>query len=370
MKPFEPQKLPLKEVNWEPLIPLIGQSNRSLAYFEGVLKGVTNPELLLSPLTTQEAVLSSRIEGTQASLTDVLRFEAGDAPKEESRQQDIHEIINYRRALKTAEKELKTRPFSLNLLKKLHEILLDSVRGRDKGRGRFRTIQNWIAPPGTPIKEAYYIPPAPDRLVEYLDNWEKYYHLERPDPLVQLAIVHAQFELIHPFVDGNGRLGRMLIPIFLFEKTLLSRPFFYLSAYLEANRKEYYDRLKALGQHVQAWNGWIEFFLQALDRQAKANASKATAIIELYGDMKQRAIEVTHSQYAVPILDKLFRQPIFAGSALVGMRGLPSKPVIMSILGKLKAVGLLKTIRKGSGRRPQVYALVDLVNLCEGKRAV
>lgn len=370
MKPFKPQTLPLQEVNWEPLIPYIGQANRSLAYYEGVLKGVPNPALLLSPLTTEEAVLSSQIEGTQATLSDVLRFDAGEPPKEESRQQDIHEIINYRRALRSAEKELKSRPFSLNLLKKLHAILLDSVRGRDKGRGRFRTIQNWIGPPGTPMEKAYYVPPSPDRLMEYLDNWEKYYHLERPDPLVQLAIVHAQFEIIHPFIDGNGRLGRMLIPLFLHEKKLLSRPIFYLSAYLEANRREYYETLRAVGRHKQAWNTWIKFFLDALNHQANANAGKAIAIMQLYENLKQKAIELTSSQYAVPILDQLFRQPILAGSTLVGMPGLPSKPVIMSILGKLKKSGMLKTVREGSGRRPQVYALAELVNLCEGKKAI
>ena len=370
MKPFEPQKLPLREVHWEPLIPYIGRANRSLAYYEGVLKGVVNPELLLSPLTTEEAVLSSQIEGTQASLSDVMRFEAGEAPKEEARQQDIHEIISYRRALKTGEKELKTRPFGLNLLKKLHEILLDSVRGRDKGRGRFRTIQNWIGPPGTAIEKAYYVPPAPGQLMEYLDNWEKYFHMERPDSLVQLAVVHAQFEIIHPFIDGNGRLGRMLIPLFLYEKKLLSRPVFYLSAYLEAHRKLYYGRLRALGQTGQAWNAWIEFFLHALDEQAKLNASKSIAIMELYNDLKQKAIELTHSQYAVPILDQLFLQPIRAGSSLIGIRGLPTKPVIMSILGRLKSAGILKTIREGRGRRPQVYALAELVDLCEGRKAI
>jgi Fic family protein len=370
MRPFKPQKLPLQKVRWEPLIPYIGQANRSLALFEGVLKGVPNPELLLSPLTTEEAVLSSQIEGTQASLSDVLRYEAGETPREESRQQDIHEIINYRRALKSAENELRSRPFSLNLLKKLHSILLDSVRGRDKGRGSFRKVQNWIGPPGTPMAEAYYVPPTPDRLMEYLDNWEKYYHLETPDPLVQLAIVHAQFEIIHPFVDGNGRLGRMLIPLFLHEKKLLSRPIFYLSAYLEANRREYYETLRALGRDDQAWNMWIRFFLNALNHQANANAGKAIAIMNLYENLKQKAIKVTRSQYAVPVLDQLFRQPILPGSTLVGRPGLPSKPVIMSILGKLKKSGMLRTVREGSGRRPQVFALADLVNLCEGKKAI
>jgi Fic family protein len=144
MKPFVPQKLPISDVVWEPLIPLIAKANRSLAYYDGVLQGVANPELLLSPMTTQEAVLSSRIEGTQATLGDVLKFAAGEEPRQAERREDIFEIRNYQRALKAGEEELKHRPFSLNLLKKLHEILLSTGRGRNLSRGRFRTIQNWI----------------------------------------------------------------------------------------------------------------------------------------------------------------------------------------------------------------------------------
>jgi Fic family protein len=177
-----------------------------------------NAELLLSPLTTQEAVLSSKIEGTQATFGEVLQFEGGEEPEQESLRLDIQEILNYRTALKAAEVELRKRPFNLNLLLHLHRILLDSVRGRDKGRGRFREIQNWIGRPGSPIQEASYIPPDPAKLQPPLDNWEKYYHAGCPDLLVQLAIVHGQFEIIHPFIDGNGRLGRILIPLFLFER--------------------------------------------------------------------------------------------------------------------------------------------------------
>jgi Fic family protein len=161
-KPFVPQMLPHDDVKWEPLIPLIGQANRALAHYDGVLYGVPNPAVLLSPLTTQEAVLSSKIEGTQATLGDVLKFEAGEEPKQESRRLDIQEIDNYRKALREAEHELQTRPFNLNLLLKLHSTLLDSVRGRDKGRGRFRTVQNWIGSHETSIEHAAYIPPKPE----------------------------------------------------------------------------------------------------------------------------------------------------------------------------------------------------------------
>ncbi len=321
----------------------------------------------MSPLTTQEAVLSSKIEGTQATLGEVLKFEAGEKPEQEARRQDIQEIINYRRALTTAEQELKTRPFNLNLLLRLHEILLQDVRGQNKARGQFRKAQNWIGAPGSPIDKAQFVPPEPLLLNGYLDNWEKYYHADRPDALVQLAVVHAQFEIIHPFLDGNGRLGRILIPLFLFEKKILFRPMFYLSEYLEKNRDEYVGRLRALDGGSGAWNEWIEFFLRALDEQARKNATKARAIMNCYAELKQRLIAVTHSQFAVPLLDQFFARPIFQSNSLKFSHPQPSRQAISSYLRKLREAGILKVVREGGGRRGQVLALAELVNLCEGK---
>lgn len=369
-EPFIPQRLPLDNIQWEPLIPLIGQANRALAHYDGVLYGVPNADVLLSPMTTQEAVLSSRIEGTQATLGEVMKFEAGEEPKQGARLLDIYEIMNYRRALQAAEDELKSRPFNLNLLLTLHEILLNSVRGRDKGRGRFRTTQNWIGAPGSTIEQAQYIPPDPKLLPELLGNWENYYHMDRPDSLVQLAVVHAQFEIIHPFLDGNGRLGRMLIPLYLYEKGMLSRPMFYLSSYLEEHRDVYIDLLRGLGEKDGAWNVWIRFFLNALSAQAKANADKARAIMDLYERYKHQVIKLTHSQFAVPLIDILFGKPIFRSSELEGKPGMPSKPMIMTLLSKLKREGILKVLRQGSGRRASVLALAELINLCEGKEVI
>jgi Fic family protein len=367
VKPFIPQKLPIKEIEWEPLIPLIGQANRSLALYDGILYGVPNPAVLLSPLTTQEAVLSSRIEGTQATLGEVLKFEAGEQPTQESRRLDITEIINYRQALRQAEAALEAKPFNLNLLLHLHAILLDSVRGRDKGRGTFRTIQNWVGVPGTPVEEADFVPPSPMVVKESLDDWEKYYHAERPDPLVQLAIVHAQFEIIHPFLDGNGRIGRILIPLFLYEKELLSRPMFYLSAYLEEHRDEYIEHLRGLGGDPGAWNRWIAFFLRAINDQARANADKARAIIDLYERLKVRVIELTHSQYAVPLLDQIFERPMFQSTSIgyLGERP-PSRQAIAKLLRVLCEDGILGVYREGSGRRPRMLGFPELLNLCEG----
>lgn len=369
MKPFVAERLPLSCVDWPSLVPLIGQANRALALYDGILFGLPNPEVLLSPLTTQEAVLSSRMEGTQATLGDVLKFEAGAEVTEESKRQDIQEIINYRRALQTAEGELKRRPFNLNLLLQLHGILLDSVRGRNKARGQFRVEQNWIGPPGSTIEEARFVPPAPLFLKDNLDNWEKYYHAEERDPLVQLAIVHAQFEIIHPFLDGNGRLGRILVPLFLHEKELLSRPMFYISSYLEANRDEYIDRLRDLGR-PKSWDRWIEFFLRAVTEQAKENTSTARSIMQLYDRLKAKLIELTNSRYAVPLLDFIFDQPIFQSGQLTQHKQMPSLPTIMQMLRRLRKAGILKTVRKGAGRRGEIFAFAELLELCEGKKVV
>lgn len=366
-QPYIPKKLPL-DIKLESQIPIIGKANRSLAYYDGILHSLANPSLLLSPLTTQEAVLSSRIEGTQATLGDVLKFEAGEPPANEERKTDIHEIINYRRALIYAEKYLKAKPFNLNLMKELHKILLESVRGTNKAPGEFRKVQNWIGKPGTPIEQADYIPPPPNLLMEYLDNWEKYYHSNRPDPLVQLAIIHAQFEIIHPYLDGNGRIGRMIIPLFLYEKRIISRPMFYISKYFELKRDEYYSKLNSLSKSDEAWNDWISFFLNAIDEQALENTEIVRTILKLYNKLKERVVQVTHSQYAIPLLDQMFRNPIFQSSHFTNKKGMPSKPMIMALLNKLYEAGIVKIVREGRGRRAHIFALKQLINIAEGRK--
>lgn len=369
MEPANPKMLPIEGIAWENLIPRIGEANRAIARYDGVLYGVPNPGVLLSPLTTQEAVLSSRIEGTRTTLDEVFKFEAGEVVKGEEKREDIQEVLNYRRALRSGERELARKPFNLNLLLNLHDILLQSVRGRYKGRGKFRTVQNYIGLPGAGIENALYVPPEPGRVPEYMYNWEKYYHAEDRDRLAQLAVIHAQFEIIHPFIDGNGRLGRMLVPLFLSEMGLLSRPTFYISAYLEARREQYFSLLRTL-DGPESWNRWIRFFLDAITEQARENTEKALGILALYDRFKVQVLDLTRSKYAIPLLDHLFRQPIVSPAQLFKEKDLPSKPTVMSLLGIMREARILKTLREASGRRPQILALADLINLCEGRRVL
>lgn len=368
MQPYEPQELPIADIEWEPLIPLIGKANRALAKYDGVLSAIPNPAVLLSPLTTQEAVLSSRIEGTQATLGQVYLFEVDEETEGSSLREDIFEILNYRNAIAQAKEELEHKPFNLNLLKTLHSTLMDSVRGSNKARGKFRTTQNWIGSPGTPIERASFIPPSPEKLLEYLSVWEKYYHSDRPDELVQLAVLHGQFEIIHPFLDGNGRLGRMLIPLFLFEKNILTQPTFYLSMWLETHRQEYYDRLKQLSIDRKSWNSWIEFFLKGLIEQAQANIDISNDILTLYRKMKERILHITHSQYAIPLLDQIFKKPIFEGRQLEFGAHSPTRTVVSKLLKQVAGENVINVLRKGTGSRGTVYVFADLINLCEGKK--
>lgn len=364
VKPFVPSQLPLVKIDWERHVPLIGKANAALARYDGILAGVVNPEVLLSPLTTQEAVLSSRIEGTQASLEEVLQFEANPRePLEPPKYADILEIINYRRAVRSAVEYFEKRPLCLNLIKDLHRILLDSVRGRNKSPGEFRKIQNFIGPPNCTIENATFVPPSIEVMGKALDNWEKYLHFGEKDRLVQLAIAKAQFEIIHPFLDGNGRLGRMLIPLFLFEKGLLSNPMFYLSGYFESHRDSYYQALRNISGSSD-WDGWISYFLTAVVEQAKVNSDKAKRILSLYDRMKREIPGVTRSQYAIQAIDALFDTPIFQSGEFIKKSKIP-RDSAMRILSALRRQGLVKIIHEGSGRRASTLSFLELIKIAE-----
>lgn len=359
-----PDTLPIDGLDWKRLAPFTSKAMLALARYDGTLSGMVNAAVLLSPVTSQEAVLSSRIEGTQASLTEMLRHEAGERYSE-AKQGDIKEIMNYRRALLMAEKALEDRPITLQLIRELHSMLMNDVRGGDQTPGAFRTIQNWIGKKGTPIELARFVPPSPVTMQSALDNLQNYIASEDIDPLVQLAIVHAQFEIIHPFKDGNGRLGRMLIPLLLYQKQVLQRPMFYLSEYLEESDDKYRDRLLAITEESD-WQGWVEFFLEAIHRQAIRNTNKAKQIHALYEDLKLRFVEVTRSQYAVGALDAFFSKPIINSADFIAVSRIENRGTANTLLRNLVKEGVIRVIREGSGRRSAIYALPALINISEG----
>lgn len=362
MQPYKPRKLPIENMDWKPLITLVGRANSELSKYDGLLKGIPNPHVLLSPLTIQEATLSSSIEGTQATISEVLEKEAGKSYSEE-KQNDIQEIINYRTAMLAAEEMLKKRPFiHLNMIRELHSLLLSGVRRQNKARGQFRLEQNWIGSPGCSIKEAKYIPPSPMDLMEALDNWEKYVNSDDIDILIQLSFVHAQFEIIHPFKDGNGRIGRILIPIFLFARKYLTCPVFYLSGYLENHRSEYYRRLNDI-TGKNDWQGWTVFFLNAIIKQAQGNSIKAEKIISLYKEMKEKIPLCVHSQYAFYIADSLFMRPIFNSVQFMENTRIESRGTANKMLSKLVQEGILTILRKPTGRNAAIYSFDDLIDI-------
>jgi Fic family protein len=359
MEPFIPDWLPIETLQWSKYVRLVGQANAELARFDGILQAIINPAGLLSPLTTNEAVLSSKIEGTQATLEEVLTFEA--KPDKNIKSDDIQEVLNYRKAMSFAVNWLNERMVTLNMIRQSHDILLNSVRGQHKTPGEFRVTQNWIGKPGSPMEEATFIPPNPLILNEYLINFENYLAYDEIDPLVQTAIVHAQFEILHPFLDGNGRLGRLLIPIFLFQKKIISSPMFYISEYLEANRDEYAMRLHNITAQND-WDGWIMFFLKAIVEQAKINMEKAKSIVDLYEKKKRRISELTHSQFSIKIVDALFSMPIFNSSDFVQISGIP-RASALRMLNLLIKEDVLSIVEKGKGQKPTVLVFNKLFEI-------
>lgn len=365
MAPCIPDALPIDGLVWRRTLPLVGHANACLARYDGMLQTLINPAVLLSPITANEAVLSSKIEGTQATLDEVLEADAGIAVPD-TRRGDIEEISNYRNAVRDAERALEDRTISLSLVKAVHQRLLSGVRGRDKTPGAFRTDQNWIGRYGDPIDKARFIPPSPTILLAELERWEAYLQLTTEDPILQTAVAHAQFEILHPFKDGNGRIGRMLIPLLLYKRGVLSRPMFYMSEYLESRRGEYYDRLLAVTDQGD-WQGWIDFFLDAVVVQADANLAKVRKLRDLYESTKHRVLELTRSQFAMGAVDALFAQPVISGSSFTRNGGFGHRVTANTMLRQLEADGLIRKVREGAGPSPAIYAFPALIDIAEGR---
>ena len=362
-------RFPPKGIDWERLLPMIGPAHAAVAAYKAMLYGIPNIQVLLSPLASQEAVLSNRIEGTVTTLTEVLTFEAeGEASGESaSVRANINEVLNYRIALYTAIELMLEIPLSQRLIRSAYFELMQCVRGYDKAPGDYRRIPDsvWIGPPGSAIENADFIPCPVEELDSAMGAWESYLHEPPCDILVHLAIVHAEFEGIHPFLDGNGRIGRLIVPLFMVSKGLLSYPHFYISEYLELNREEYYDRLMAVSRDDD-WTGWCEFFLKAITEQSRMNQSKAQSILDLYNELREWTVENTRSQYSGRALDWIFSNPIFRASEFADKVDI-AKPTANRILRVLRDSGLLRVLRQSSGRRPATLAFARLLNIAEGR---
>lgn len=359
-------RFPPTQLDWNRLIPLLGTTAAALARYDGTLAAVPNAAVLLSPLTTQEAVLSSRIEGTQATFGEVLEYEAegeagGLSPQ---RVADIHEVLNYRRAMREAENMLRDLPLCQRVIYAAHKVLMDGVRGHGKSPGEYRRIPNWIGPQGCKIEDARFVPISAEQLPDAMSGWERYANSDAPDRLVQLAILHAEFEALHPFLDGNGRLGRMLVPLYLWQVKLIHAPMFYISAYFEANRDQYYERLLAVSRNND-WTGWCAFFLDAVRQQAEVNHRKAVEILGHYEECNSRIRQLTRSQYSIQALDWLFERPLFKSSDFVKDAGIPA-PTAKRILALLRKDGMIKPLSGGKGRRASIFAFRELLNIAEG----
>lgn len=366
MQPYRPQGLPPTDINWEQVIPQMSAAIQAIARYDGMLGALHNPEVLLSPMTTQEAVQSSRIEGTVATLSDVLEFEAGEDQQQASRAEDIREILNYRNAMRYAVMALADQPVTLKIIKNIHSLLLDSVRGRNKRRGEFRTIQNWIGPKDCQIEDAFFVPPSPLDLQGYLSEFEIFINTPQIDHLVHGALIHAQFELLHPFLDGNGRLGRLLIPLTFHKAGVLSSPMFYISGYLEQHRDEYYNRLQELSEN-QAWTEWLIFFLTAVETQARTNLGYVRATLDLYEETKATVSARARSQYSIQAIDTIFKRPIFTIPDFEKESRIPKSTAIriVNILEELKVVDQVRAAR---GRRPALYSFYQLLHIADGDR--
>lgn len=306
---FVPEPLPPNLPLTSTLFTALSEADRALGQLAGLGQSMYNPHLLMLPFSRREAVLSSRIEGTQASLSDLFAYEAVQLSLFES-PLDVREVFNYVQALEYGLKRLQTLPVSLRLIREIHAQLMAGVRGERQTPGEFRRTPNWIGPPGATINDATYVPPAVDEMKAALDAFEKYLHAE-PDwpPLIRLGLIHYQFEAIHPFLDGNGRIGRLLITLLLIDWNLLPSPLLYLSAYIEANRQTYYDLLLNVSRRGD-WTDWLLFFLQGIASQALDAVIRADRLQTLRESYRSQFQQSRSSGKLLQAIDLLFVRPI------------------------------------------------------------
>lgn len=290
---------------------LLSQADRALGRLDGATDALPNPDLFVFMYVRKEAVLSSQIEGTQASLIDILEFES--KALEPENPQDVAEVVNYIGAINYGLERLKDLPVSLRLVREIHQQLMQGVRGSERSPGEFCHSQNWIGSAGCSLAQASYVPPPPHEMLRSLDNLEKFLHSPQPMPtLIKVGLAHAQFETIHPFLDGNGRTGRLLITFLLCEQNILQRPLLYISYFFKKYRTEYYGRLQSV-RDSSDWEGWLKFFLRGVYEVAQEAAATARKIVNLKEEHRQLVLGTMgrRSGNAIALLESLYFRPIF-----------------------------------------------------------
>lgn len=303
---FAPNPLPPAITFDMELALALSKADAALSELSGLGGQLPNPHLLISPYMKREAVLSSRIEGTKASLSDLLIDEIEDRAPKRSNADDIREVRNYIHAMERGIQLLSELPLSLRLVREIHGQLMQGVRGEKMTPGEFRTSQNWIGPAGCTPTTAAFVPPPVQEMTEALHDWEKFLHVRDAIPdLIQCALMHVQFETIHPFLDGNGRVGRLLITFFLLERKRLSQPLLYLSAYIDSHKSDYYDLLQRVRTHGD-WNPWLRFFMQGVAEVATAAGRQAK---ELHRLREEYRAVLRDKPNALIVLDELFFNP-------------------------------------------------------------
>jgi Fic family protein len=322
------------------MIKLLSDADRALGRLDGVASVLPNPDLFVAMYVRHEAVLSSQIEGTQSTLEDVLEFEA-DGGRE--RVKDVEEVVNYVGAMNHGLRRLPALPLSLRLLREIHGELLQGVRGAERQPGEFRTSQNWIGPGGCTLNNAEFVPPPPHEMKAALANLEAFLHDRTSLPvLIHCAFAHAQFETIHPFLDGNGRVGRLLITLLLCERKVLQQPLLYLSYYLKRHRSQYYDRLMAI-RNDGDWEEWVKFFLRGVFEVSQSATETARAILQLRERHRTAIAMLANSTNALQLLDFLFQSPVL--SIRMAENHLRCAYVTAAnLIGELQAANILQEI--------------------------
>ena len=355
---FVPAPLP-PVLEWTPrLVRVLSDADRLIGRLAGEGGRLPNPHVLIRLFLRREAVLSSRIEGTQATLGEILASEAGAIVDRSP--EDLREVGNYVVALEYGISRLRKLPLCVRLIRELHGKLMSGVRGHNAAPGRFRTTQNWIGPPGCTLATASYVPPPPGEVEPCLAAWEKFLHESDLPPLVTVALAHYQFEAIHPFLDGNGRVGRLLITLFLIERKILPAPLLYLSAFFEAARREYYGNLRGISERAE-WSQWLEFFLNGVARMSEDALSRAARINDLVTQWKEQvAGEATDA--AVRVIELLAANPFLSITGAARQLKVAFTTAQRAI-GRLERIGVVQPTT--GARRSRVYCAQSLLDILE-----